>query len=1563
MQSNATRKETPKNQETAKIDKEAKKQEIAELFAQVKERTGIKSLDLARMQKELFDLLDKIPTNGSGSFKKRLKDFEAKLKRAKARLTELSAGNLAEADASKESANEDLEDLSEIAVQDLVGADGNEPPSEVFQTEGNREILPVATNVEQSKNKDTHFSELKNFRDYSESILNGVIDEKVKGKPIFRGSIKLDNGDSYSGFAVPMDGTYQFQGDGMLEQKGGAVYWDGSFERGKLKNGHHVENLKDGQTRIEFIENFVPKFTEIGHFNENNELQGIGQVINFDKNTKKQGNFVNGEFLDGYVVDAITGKQLERWKDGQKIELGDNLPSKASSGLPERAAVKSEIEKSIEQVNKIAQSEKPVELSGFVDARGQVLNGSSVVIEGVHYFSGKIDTLNGRYEGIAVLNDKEHAFDLEDGTLTSSKRGFLSVSKIDKGVIVEREMEISQMIKDAKGTVMTKGKKVEARDRIYYEGQFRMPNGKIYEGKAKFKDGKFDWSEENGDKGVLGKAADKFKGWLTRKKETKLEISKQEKLSEFDDQEVPPETPETLSEIQDLLSAQEVVEKVSQLDQLDNFVDAYGQILNGKLTHTPDGKHIFEGKIEKHGVHEYQYEGKAVLNADGMFEPYENQDESNTESQQVEAEQPQEKGRMRKFADAYFNKTGAKIVSEASYKTAASYYGVKIVSDSALAGLALVLEKIGKDQAATAIGEYSDVYKYYAGKDQIAEIKNAFREFLDSIKPAEGENMDENLVEAKYLDIKQKIDKATQLNPEAKAKYLAKLEKLKASFDAKGKKLEQQELDEMAQYEATFLVNKTAGMQIVRDGLNGLTKAAVVAGTLGTGGMGLAAGAVVAKSAAIARVFAMATTKVMERNQKRKRLNEQTRLEEGKEAVGILEDSKLALLETMHGLSGGFFNGGKDVRTGEKLTEIARLANFAKSLGNVVVGIGVMLGLRGETVGAVAHDFLHKADQGHDGNFSKELAHGVDNKLQGKGVRLPDSAKVATVVVATEAQAVVGVAGVSAEANADLVHAGSAAGVPEAGQAVAVEASGSSSASEILSVKDVAKVHDFSTWRNQMMESMGYKIHGGKIDHALLFHPGAKLELVGADGKVVDIYEFKKGGSTWAAMDKFHKDHSELFKGKDGAPGIRIVDTGDDKHPTVKVLDRYRVESHVGGKTQMEVGQKTENIPKFDKTISTNQEQNLQDPVDLMKNGFKKVSLDSFTKDHIPKGYHIKYNPDGSTNGAKTVGGGWEITIFKDGHDSESYLYAQNHSDALANVLKVQTGTGRIFNTLGHVGNLDSGKPDTSAILDTKSGGSGGDGSSAAENSSSKTIWSKGDAVDPTLHKNLDALIHPSKSAGGSVEASAPKAPIVENVAAKTPGAAPEVAPLKGEVPAPTVELPETVPAGFKEHIVEYQTLQNIERGVPEAFSKNLNINLNGDKAGIMGKMLRRMETALSTTPSLLDNPDIKSALDSTNAGLPVQDRLKNILKVLDSTNSLILNPEERILLGSDFVKGDNFEKFVANIDGKVYDVVTARDGSGAISYEDVSNHARIFETKVSGKFNKHFVDLFLAGE
>ena len=80
---------------------------------------------------------------------------------------------------------------------------------------------------------------------------------------------------------------------------------------------------------------------------------------------------------------------------------------------------------------------------------------------------------------------------------------------------------------------------------------------------------------------------------------------------------------------------------------------------------------------------------------------------------------------------------------------------------------------------------------------------------------------------------------------------------------------------------------------------------------------------------------------------------------------------------------------------------------------------------------------------------------------------------------------------------------------PEATAAAEVAPARPAGLVELENVKAGEKV-SFSNWRHQIMEKMGYKFEHGKIEHALRFHPGAKIELIDSKGDMVGEFEFKR---------------------------------------------------------------------------------------------------------------------------------------------------------------------------------------------------------------------------------------------------------------------------------------------------------------------------------------------------------------------------------------------------------------------------------------------------------------------
>lgn len=1219
--------------------KEMKTQEIEQAFAAVRERAQGKEAELARMQAELMDLLEKIPDKEGRDFNERLQNFAFKFRDVKKELQALGA--------------EDGLELSPSSAFEPVNlreaANADEPP-------------PVPEMIGE---KMSDLSKVNNFKDSSGAILNGVINEKVKGKPVFRGSIKLANGDHYIGYALPdADGSYKFHGEGSLEKYGGKMELVGFFQNGKLKDGHLVEKLADGRVQIQFVKDNKVKAIEVGSFNENDELEGVGERIENNHNTKAQGNFVAGELQDGYVIDLTTNKPLGKWKDGKQVEMGENLPisrigelavftdkEKADSA---RQKLDREIGSVVDKINELTEN-GAIDVVHLEDARGQeLIKGKLVNIQGDIYFTGKMRTKDsvgreGEFEGIAQLDKSTGVFELEKGVQTLFNSGINSgptVATIENGVMTEKSIELYGRIKDAKGTSLTNGKKVEGRDKVYYEGEFLLKNGTTFSGKAEFKGGEFKFireEEANGEKGMVGKVIDKFKNLFAfKRKEEKPAASTEE----------------------------------------------------------PDQENKAEPETKEPGS----------------------------------KEETKEEGRFGRMGGAVFAKTvgndsarkAADILGQVGYRGGAALFGVKIATDALLLGVAKGLEKAGQTSVSKAVGEYSDQYKYLRGSAQIKEIKAGFENFIATIgvkeKSTDADNQETeveaekkeflgaNLVNEKYDALKAKIEAADQLDPEAKGKLLAKLEKVKQNFDAENKKLEAEEEAELAKATEAYLVKKVSGMQITRDAMNA---AFTVAGLQ------------------YIRAGFMGISKVKERMDKNNIFNLQAELE-GKKEIGMIKDFGIALLETASGLTGGCFGlQKKDLKTGKELTGRDRFANMVKEFGTAFVAVGVgRLALEDTThMLAVVNKFFDNISHLKGGEFAHNwmvnaekqmhfIAHPIDSvkeswdKVTAGKAHAPASGKAPILPKGAEIKSTPASSPVehkTALARSETAAAAAVAGSGETAVAGAsVESSGSASASaEILGAKDLTKVHDFGSWRRQVMESMGYNFKGGKIEHALLFHKGAQIQLVAADGKVVDTYTFKQGGSTWAAMDKFHRDHAELFKGKDSVPGIRIIDTGDAKHATVKVLDHYRVESHQGGQANFKEGGAVGKAT-LDKVISGEK---------LSKVGLhdQKISIGPNLQDRIPSGWAL--SGEEGPKGAITVNG------LEDAQGSaEKFLIHATGTNHEKDTRWVDVRSGKIFTLDGdHVGNLNSEK-----IVSAASAAEGG-----------RVAWSSGGNVSEKVQKEL----------------------------------------------------------------------------------------------------------------------------------------------------------------------------------------------------------------------------------
>lgn len=1069
---------------------------------------------------------------------------------------------------------------------------------------------------------------------------------------LFNGVVDLSNGDRYNGFAIRLpDGSYRFEGEGTLEKSNGLVI-DGVFKNGQLKDGHLYNYFDDNKADIQFVKDGKVVHREMGMFDRDLQL------------------------LSGVVLDPQSGKVLET-----VVESAEGLETKGNvTELP--VGLVNDFKLSLPDDEAIAV------LNGIVNDKGN----DEKAFQGKIEFKNYDDSATGfEYTGEAVILQNKKIKYEGHGILTNNH-------EIAKGQWKNGEL-VDGQIRDKKT-----GKLIEARR----NGNSISLVGRAVERVANFLKGfgKKEKAPQTADAFIVDKGGE----------ESRSEVENEDESQK----------------------ARDVSKEVSKLKKLENFIDAYGQVLNGKLTHTKDGKHIFEGKIE-HPVQGYAFEGKAILNKDGMFEIY--NEDLETESEPGK-EKTKEEGRLGRMAEAVFAKTvgndsarkAANILGQVGYRGGAALFGAKIATDAILLGVAKGLEKAGQTSVAKAVGEYSDQYKYFRGSAQIKEIKAGFENFIATIgvkeKSTDGDSQETevdaehkeflgvNLVNEKYDALKAKIEAADQLDPEAKAKLMTKLESFKQNFDQQKRKLEEEELQALQKATEAYLVKKVAGMQITRDAFNA---AFTVAGLQ------------------YVRAGFMGISKVKERMDKNNIFNLQAELE-GKKEIGMIKDFGIALLETASGLTGGCFGlQKKDLKTGKELTGATRFANAVKEIGNVFVAIGVGRLAMEETshFQEVFRKFADNVSHAKGGEFAHNwmvnaekqmhfIAHPIDSVKEswdkatadkahaaahGKAPILHKGAEIKQMVASSPAEHK------TPSASSETIAAAAVAGSGEAAVAgTSVESSGSASASaEILGAKDISKVHDFGSWRRQMMESMGYRFHGGKIDHALLFHKGAKIELVAADGKIVDTYTFKQGGSTWAAMDKFHRDHAELFKSKDSVPGIRIIDTGDAKHATVKVLDHYKVESHQGAQTNFKEGGAVAKTT-LDKVISDEK---------LSKVGLhdQKISLGSNLQNRIPSGWALS-GKDGP-KGALTVNG------LEDAQGSaEKFLIHATGTDHEFNVDKdmrwVDIRSGKIFNLDGdHVGNLNSEK-----IVSAASATEGG-----------RIAWSNGGNVSEKVQKELVAHI------------------------------------------------------------------------------------------------------------------------------------------------------------------------------------------------------------------------------
>lgn len=516
--------------------------------------------------------------------------------------------------------------------------------------------------------------------------------------------------------------------------------------------------------------------------------------------------------------------------------------------------------------------------------------------------------------------------------------------------------------------------------------------------------------------------------------------------------------------------------------------------------------------------------------------------------------------------EAVFNKEVGKVAAETAYKTVTSVAGVKFATDFVMAFI-------------PKLRESSDQYKYFKGKQELKDIHDAFSSYLKGHEELSTGSESAAEVQGKYDLLKTKVTDAKYLDNEAKGKFLNKIDEVKKEFEDAEETARKEKQKKMEDIVGAYLVNKVQGTTIAKDALNTACTAS---------GLMFARGAIYGSMA------------VIERAAKTSRANQQAEVIGG-EKISMAKDLFVnATVETARGL---LFMGSKKQ---EDISGKQRVMDFVKSFGTVARIFGIsatalqgieapsqMMTKLAESISnhgiavTAGENFLHNGEHlvqiythpidtlhsaydkvikslggeqpariessninnNHTENIFNKMKAEIDKQITEATKSLEESSKHTAEVAAAAT-----LAKQQIESAADAV-----AHTPE----IPVHPAG-----EIEAPKEIA---GFGDWRHQVMEKMGYKFEHGNIEHALMFHKGAQIDLTDSNGKVIDTYVFKQGGSTWAAMDKFHHDHPELFSDKDKIPGIRITNNLDTKgKSTVDVLQNYRIESHVGGKTSLD---------------------------------------------------------------------------------------------------------------------------------------------------------------------------------------------------------------------------------------------------------------------------------------------------------------------------------------------------------------------------------------------------------
>lgn len=563
-----------------------------------------------------------------------------------------------------------------------------------------------------------------------------------------------------------------------------------------------------------------------------------------------------------------------------------------------------------------------------------------------------------------------------------------------------------------------------------------------------------------------------------------------------------------------------------------------------------------------------------------------------------------------------------------------------------------------------------------------------------------------------------------------------------------------------------------------------------------------------------------------------------------------------------------------------------------------------------------------------------------------------------------------------------------------AAEPAAPEAEPAASAPEVVPARVPGLVeapHDvknFNDFNKQIFKSLGYTKVGNDIHHSLVFHGGAKMTVVDASGepmldkhgKTIE-YTFedskKHHGSYWEAMNKMKGGISELIK--DGkAPTIKI--SGDvsvgDKNGNMLI-------EHRGGGAQPKIS--------FDKVISSDKL-----PPDAQVR-IEKVSIGSNIRAHVPEGWKIPTMADGTVM----------IQHFSDGKQIVPLSENADHDTAHAHghvVKYLDIKTGKVFSDEGHVASiknfgaskeldwvgerakgvddLPKGNFDHSTVAAGKSGvftgadgiqyqqlpgGASGDyylkdnhlytfeGEYIGEQNvgaalPAQTTWSSGGPVADKA--GLESMLKGTR-AGGPAEAGTPQ----------MGGVKAEVLDAKVAEPAeePVAEVPaERVPAKFVGHEAQYRVLQDMKNDIGGSIKEGaLATDVSHDGSKVLPKLMDKLEAALAKSPKLMDSEAVQKALSSTGAdGNKLADtRMLALATALDGSHNIKLSAEERMLLGEDFTKGDDFLRIPGVLHGgKTVDAWVAKDGSHAIVYEDPKTHEREFVTDVKAKFDENHV-------